>query len=88
MKNKLLILATLVSVVMAIMVTVLTSSARYDNISKLFTDVETLANNESGSVLTCRCSLVSSRNCAVNNWGEKCLEAVNARCWEYNKNCN
>ena len=40
-------------------------------------------------VLTCYCALMSDQSCAVNNNGSSvCAGGENAKCWEYNRNCN
>jgi hypothetical protein len=42
----------------------------------------------SGVDITCKCSKIQDQNCATNNWGSICAGGDNAKCWEYNLNCN
>lgn len=53
-------------------------------------DAESLASSEESDVdkLTCHCSLISSKSCAVDNWGAECASGKNVHCWFYNRNCS
>lgn len=46
---------------------------------------------DGGLIITCRCTRDISfkpQACAVNNHGIECHASENAKCWEYDKNCN
>lgn len=76
----------------AILLAGVVSLSVFANEQKIFddlfdTNVEVLTNGESTNVV-CRCSKVTTQNCAVNNWGAVCASGNNTRCWDYNLNCN
>lgn len=53
-------------------------------------EAESLAPTEESDVdkLTCHCSLLYSKNCAVDNWGAECASGKNVHCWSYKNNCS
>lgn len=88
MKKKILLFGTLCAFAASVVITVLTSTSNFLDDAQLLTPAQALAQDESGVMLICRCSMLTTQNCATNNWGAQCAGGQNVMCWNYNLNCN